>query len=64
MPDCPECGAELVWSDWYGHGPNIESRPKDGDIYRCPNEDCPSDGGCRHWHTRPGDGDLHEGYPC
>lgn len=34
--DCPYCGAELVWDDYWMRGVGGN---KEGDIYRCPNSE-------------------------
>lgn len=39
--ECPYCGAELVWNDYYGKMQYAEHSwiEKTGDIYKCPNNE-------------------------
>lgn len=65
--ECPECGFELVYWDFFGTNMHLDSfdrvKPgfkKSGDIYKCPNPECET-----IWHTHvDNDDDLHEGMPC
>jgi hypothetical protein len=66
--ECPYCGAELRWDDIYGRNLRLDSfgniKPgfiKEGEIYRCDNEDCEYQG---WFHTHEDYDELHEGYPC
>ena len=63
MPECPDCGQELKYDDYFGLGiPGREGFRKTGDIYQCDNEDCPEFQS--HFYTRIGSDELNEGYPC
>lgn len=64
LMNCPECGQELEYSDYYGPmkkdnywTPSYIERV--GDIYHCQNEECEG----HHFHTDSNE-ELHEGYPC
>jgi hypothetical protein len=58
--DCPYCGEELAWHDYYG--PRVDGRiQKRGDIYKCENEEC--DAYEQHFYTDQRE-ELHDGYPC
>jgi len=66
--ECPECGDELRYVDYYGTNLHLDSfdRPKPGfvktgDIFQCKNEECE----CfqTFYHT-DNTGELKEGYPC
>jgi hypothetical protein len=59
--ECPECGTELEWEDYFGKlGKHLQIR-HDGDIYICTNEDC----NFHYWHTYTSAPDnLIAGYPC
>jgi hypothetical protein len=35
--ECPYCGAELEYDDYYGHYLGNNQWDKQGDIYKCPN---------------------------
>lgn len=69
MLECLCCGEELTWHDYYGKRKVAEhyySSPqswieKEGDIYKCENENCESYEG--HFYTDSQD-NLYEGYPC
>jgi len=61
--ECPECGEELVYHDYFGRICAHQDGHIEGDIYQCPNEDCDSFQESFHSHRSNPD-DLHEGYPC
>lgn len=61
--ECTYCGEELNCIDYYGLGNPFRSDfIKQGDIYRCENEECEMY--YEHFHTRDNGDELHEGYPC
>lgn len=63
MHECPYCGTELTYDDYFGRIAAHQDGKVYGDIYKCNNEDCEA-----HQQTfytyREGNGELHEGYPC
>lgn len=66
--ECPYCGEELKCTDFYGRNLHLDSFgrvkegfEKQGDIFRCNNEEC--DHYCESFYTDLRD-ELHEGYPC
>jgi hypothetical protein len=59
--ECPYCGLELIFEDYYGRGLSEHAFEKLGDIYRCNNEDCES---YREYFYTDSNDELHEGYPC
>jgi hypoxanthine phosphoribosyltransferase len=69
MMECPYCGSDLKWHDYYGkkqYADHYYIYPqswieKTGDIYKCNNEECESYE--QDFYTDK-QGDLHEGYPC
>lgn len=71
LMECPYCGEELRWIDYYGHTRYSEHYwiyphswiEKEGDIYQCQNEECESQVFNGHFYDRC-DSDLREGYPC
>ena len=69
--ECPYCEQELNWHDYYGkkkYADHYYIYPqswieKEGDIYKCENEECES--GCFNYlFYTDKRGNLHEGYPC
>lgn len=61
--NCPYCGKELKWDDYYGKNLRLDyfGNPKSGfekvgDIYRCDNEECEYQG---YFYTEY-DSDLKE----
>lgn len=62
--NCPYCGEELVYHDYYMKGYN---GPKVGDIYKCPSESngekCESQIFNSFFYTDIND-NFREGYPC
>lgn len=60
--ECPECGTELEWIDYFGPHQGGGSIKKVGDIYQCQNEECDA----THFHTFDSESGepLHDGYPC
>jgi hypothetical protein len=61
--ECPYCGAELEWDDYYGFYLGNDNWDKQGDIYKCLNEDCESGAFNNFFHTDKQE-NLYEGYPC
>ena len=69
--ECPYCGEELRWIDYYGRTRSSEHYwiyphswiEKEGDIYQCQNEECESQVFNGHFYDHC-DGGLREGYPC
>lgn len=63
MNECPECGQELTYEDYYGRICAHQDGVVIGDIFRCQNEECSRHGDS--WHTKRDEGGstLHEGYP-
>jgi len=64
--ECPYCGEELKWEDYYGKFKKGNYWTpiyidKVGDIYICENEKC--EYYQEHFYTDP-NGYLQEGYPC
>lgn len=66
--ECPYCGEELYYDDFYGKNLHLDSFGKvkdgfikEGDIYACNNEECEYQG---YFYTCSFDDELHEGYPC
>lgn len=60
--ECIYCEEELSVHDYYGYGNPFSSNfKKEGDIYKCENEECEAYEG--HFYTDRQD-NLHEGYPC
>lgn len=63
--DCPYCGKELKYHDWFGTKMKFNgSGNKKGDIYKCENEECESSDFNNSFYTRGNSDELHEGYPC
>ena len=60
--DCPYCGFELNYHDYYGRICSHQDGKIFGDIYTCENEEC--DHYQEHFYTRIGHDELCEGYPC
>jgi hypothetical protein len=60
MMECPYCGEELTYDDYFGRIASCQDGKVIGDIYECHNEDCEA----RHFYVYRGDCTLHEGYPC
>ncbi|MEK6832735.1 MAG: hypothetical protein AABY32_01695 [Nanoarchaeota archaeon] len=68
--DCPICGAELEYTDYYGRLFGHQDGKKLGEIYKCPNG-VEQNGSCDSelfsvagsFYTDR-QGNLHEGYPC
>ena len=61
--ECPYCGAELDLDDFYGHYLGNGNWDKQGDIYKCPNQECESEVFGYFFHTDLQE-NLYEGYPC
>ena len=61
--ECTYCGAELEHHDYYGFYLGNDNWNKQGDIYRCENENCESEVFGYLFYTDKQD-NLHEGYPC
>jgi hypothetical protein len=59
--DCPYCNQELNWHDYYGFYLGHDQWDKQGDIFKCKNEECEVYE--QHFYTDEQD-NLHEGYPC
>lgn len=60
--ECPYCEKELHCHDYYGLGnPFRDGFEKQGDIYKCDNEDCEMYQESFYTDSRD---ELHEGYPC
>lgn len=70
--ECPCCGAELVYEDYFGRICAHQDGKVLGDIYSCPNgraddESCDSSSfnvAGSFYVFRDREDDLHEGYPC
>jgi hypothetical protein len=70
--ECPYCGNELIWNDYFGkikHSEHYWLYPqswieKRGDIYKCENEDCDSGVFNSFFYTYGNNDELKEGYPC
>lgn len=64
MPDCPHCGHELAYHDYFGKsiGRGYIGIEKRGEIYKCADEACEAFD--EHFWALNSDGVLHEGYPC
>jgi hypothetical protein len=69
---CPYCGEELEWEDYFGRLAAHQDGYVAGHIYRCPNG-LEQDGSCESelfhvagsFYTYTGlEDQLHEGYPC
>ena len=60
--NCPICGEELAYSDYFGRIAAHQDGKKCGDIYKCTNEEC--DGYEQTFYTCVGSNEVHEGYPC
>lgn len=63
MPECPYCGQELNYDDYYQRGLG-ETAQKLGDIYQCQNKSCEANGRFFYTVDTEGTGELHEGFPC
>ena len=69
--ECPICGTELEWDDYFGRIAAFQDGKVVGDIWRCPNglaEDGDCDSNMFHvagsFYTYKDDDGIHEGYPC
>jgi len=64
MPECPSCGIELEYHDYFGKytGQGMSGIEKKGTIYKCANESCTSFDESFYEYTA--EGILREGYPC
>lgn len=62
--ECPYCGQELDYHDYYGRLCAHQDGKILGEIYKCLNEDCESETFNYYFHTREFSVELHEGYPC
>ena len=64
--ECPYCGWELEYHDYYGRICAHQDGFVAGQIYKCHNEECGSECFNFHFHNLSGYGDyeLREGYPC
>lgn len=68
--DCPYCGRELVYQDYFGRLCSHQDGKVLGDIYKCPWEDdencteCDSSAFNSYFHVYRDIGNLEEGYPC
>ena len=62
--DCPHCGQELEYHDYFGKytGRGFSGIDRCGAIYKCANESCSAFD--EHFWALDSDGVLHEGYPC
>lgn len=69
--ECPYCGSELDWEDYFGRIAAHQDGHIAGDIYRCP-KGFDQDGSCESesfsvagsFYTYRDINELHEGYPC
>lgn len=66
--ECPYCETDLTCTDFYGRNLRLDSLDrvkdgfeKEGDIFRCDNEDCEMYE--ESFYTDRFD-ELHDGYPC
>ena len=59
--ECPYCGKELRYKDYYGRYLGNDNWDKKGEIYQCDNEECEFFD--EYFHTDPR-GYFKEGYPC
>lgn len=60
--ECPLCGEELAYDDYFGRMASHQDGKVCGDIYKCVNEECE----CyqQTFYAYRSDGELREGYPC
>lgn len=69
--ECPICGSELEYEDYFGRVAAHQDGHVAGDIYRCP-KGFEQDGSCESedfsvagsFYMYRGESELHEGYPC
>lgn len=60
---CPYCNQELKCIDYYGFYLGNDKWNKQGDIFKCSNEECESEVFNYYFYTDKQE-NLHEGYPC
>jgi hypothetical protein len=69
--NCPYCGSEMDWDDYFGRVLAHQDGQVFGDIYRCP-KGFAQDGSCESeefkssgtfYTFRDNEGVIHEGYP-
>lgn len=61
--ECSYCEKELEHHDYYGRIASHQDGHKEGDIFKCVNEECEMFEESFHNHSDRPD-DIHEGYPC
>ena len=66
MYECPYCGEELMYDDYYGRICAHQDGKTIGEIYKCCNEECESEMFNYSFYNESGLGndELQEGYPC
>ena len=64
--ECPYCGIELEYEDYFGRYLGNDNWDKKGEIYKCPNEECESEifGNFFYIWMSDNNNRLYEGYPC
>jgi hypothetical protein len=62
--ECPYCGQELEYHDYFGRYLGKDRWDKKGEIYKCQNEECESMVFNYFFYTRLDSDNLQEGYPC